>query len=95
MMKVVHEKFKITGSKKNADPCIAEFKLSFNNAVEKNKELGSLVDKTQQLLNPTKVLQLFQNIRDDVGILCRANVHYNDLSCPHYYSLGASSSSIF
>lgn len=63
MMKIVHEKYKVV-SKKTADPCIAEFKNSFLNAVEANKELQSLIDKTQQLLNPLKVLQLFENISD-------------------------------
>ena len=66
MMKILHEKYKIVGSKKNVSPCIAEFKNSFNNAVERNKELGNLVDKTQQLLSPAKVTQLFLNVCDEV-----------------------------
>lgn len=65
MMKIVHEKYKTT-TKRNIDPCIAEFKNSFNNASESNKEIAGLVEKTQEILNPLKVLQIFQNILDEV-----------------------------
>lgn len=45
MMKIVHEKYKIT--KKIVDPMISEFHMMFENAIEYNKELGNLINKAQ------------------------------------------------
>lgn len=69
MMKIVHEKYKNT--KKQEDPLITDFKNSFQAATENNKELGSLINKAQELLNPLKVLQLFENVPNEV---CAYNV---------------------
>lgn len=63
MMKIVHEKYKNT--KKQEDPLITDFKNSFQAATENNKELGSLINKAQELLNPLKVLQLFENVPNE------------------------------
>ena len=66
-MKIIHEKYKNT--RKVEDAFVTEFKNSFQEASETNKELAGLIGKTQELLNPLKVLQLFENISDEVRIL--------------------------
>ena len=45
LLKIIHEKYK--QSKKAADPMVAEFHSSFEDAIEHNKELSSLVNKAQ------------------------------------------------
>ena len=45
MMKIVHEKYKST--KKILHPAICEFRASFQNALEHNKELELLLAKAQ------------------------------------------------
>ena len=66
MMKIIHEKYKTT--KKTEDPVIVDFHNSFEEALKSNKEIGTFLNKAQELLNPLKVLQLFENISDQVII---------------------------
>jgi len=66
MMKIIHEKYKTT--KKTEDPLITDFHNSFEEALKSNKEIGTFLNKAQELLNPLKVLQLFENISDQVII---------------------------
>lgn len=62
MMKVVHEKYK--SARKLVDPVISEFQASFGPAIEYNKELDTLVNKAQEVLNPLRVITLFEQIPD-------------------------------
>ncbi|XP_066925897.1 DNA-directed RNA polymerase III subunit RPC1-like isoform X1 [Clytia hemisphaerica] len=62
MMKIIHEKYKNT--RKTEDPFITDFHNSFEEAMKSNKELSTYLNKTQEILNPLKVLQLFENISD-------------------------------
>ncbi|XP_068736318.1 DNA-directed RNA polymerase III subunit RPC1-like isoform X2 [Montipora capricornis] len=62
MMKVVHEKYK--SARKFVDPVISEFQASFGPAIEYNKELDTLVNKAQEVLNPLRVITLFEQIPD-------------------------------
>ena len=64
MMKIVHEKYKT--NRKQDDSFMTEFKNSFNGACETNKELSGLLGKTQEIMNPIKVKQLFEAISDEV-----------------------------
>lgn len=64
MMKIIHEKYKTT--KKSEDPVITKFHQSFEDAIKSNKELPTYLTKAQEILNPLKVLQLFENISDQV-----------------------------
>ena len=48
-MKIVHEKYKT--SKKIVDPVISEFQMTFESAIEYNKELGNLLAKAQVWCN--------------------------------------------
>ncbi|CAB4015852.1 DNA-directed RNA polymerase III subunit RPC1 [Paramuricea clavata] len=63
MMKIVHEKYKST--KKILHPAISEFRASFQNALEHNKELELLLAKAQEILNPLRILTLFRDILDE------------------------------
>ena len=64
MMKIVHEKYKT--NRKQDDSFMIEFKNSFSGACETNKELSGLLGKTQEIMNPIKVKQLFEAISDEV-----------------------------
>lgn len=64
MMKIVHEKYKT--NRKQDDSFMTEFKNSFSSACETNKELSGLLGKTQEIMNPIKVKQLFEAISDEV-----------------------------
>ena len=65
MMKIIHEKYKNT--RKTEDPFITDFHNSFEEAMKSNKEISTYLNKTQEILNPLKVLQLFENISDQVS----------------------------
>ena len=65
MMKIIHEKYKTT--KKTEDPVITDFHQSFEDAIQSNKEITTYLNKAQEILNPLKVLQLFENISDEVN----------------------------
>ncbi|EDO36291.1 predicted protein [Nematostella vectensis] len=60
LMKIVHEKYKTT--RKIVDPIISDFQSSFDVALENNKELSPLLPKAQEVLNPLRVLDIFQQI---------------------------------
>lgn len=62
MMKIVHEKYKST--RKYVDPVISEFQASFESAIDYNKELDNLLNKAQEVLNPLRVITLFEQIPD-------------------------------
>ena len=64
-MKIIHEKYKTT--KKTEDPVITDFHQSFEDAIQSNKEITTYLNKAQEILNPLKVLQLFENISDEVN----------------------------
>ena len=64
-MKIIHEKYKTT--KKTEDPVITDFHQSFEDAIQSNKEITTYLNKAQEILNPLKVLQLFENISDQVN----------------------------
>lgn len=64
-MKIIHEKYKTT--KKTEDPVIMDFHQSFEDAIKSNKEITTYLNKAQEILNPLKVLQLFENISDQVN----------------------------
>ena len=64
-MKILHEKYKSV--RKVDDDVITDFKNSFNEAIVYNKELGGITSKTNLVLNPLKVFQIFQNISDEAS----------------------------
>ncbi|XP_064601918.1 DNA-directed RNA polymerase III subunit RPC1-like [Liolophura sinensis] len=68
MLKITHDRYK--SSPKNASPIVMEFLNSFENAMEHNKEIESMVNKTQEVLNPLMVLNLFKRIpEEDIPLL--------------------------
>ena len=64
MLKILHEKYKV-GKKKVSDEVVA-FHQSFASALEYNKDLGPLMGRAQEALNPLKVLALFKAIPEEV-----------------------------
>lgn len=67
MLKIVHEKYK--HNKKSVDAPLREFIASFEEAMEHNRELEQLLGRTQEVLNPLMVLQLFSAVHEDVRML--------------------------
>ena len=65
MLKILHEKYKHW--RKTNDPIITEFVQSFDDAIEHNRELEPLLTKTQEVLNPLVVLELFKRVPDEVS----------------------------
>lgn len=65
MMKIIHERYKY--QKKNPDPAVQEHLLSFDAAIEHNKEIEPLLTKTQEVLSPVAVLHIFQRIPQEVS----------------------------
>lgn len=67
-MKIQHDKFK-SAAKKN-EAIIKEYVESFSISKECNKDIEPLINKSHEILNPLRVLQLFRNIPDeDVPLL--------------------------
>ena len=66
MMKIVHEKFKTDKQKQH--PLRQDFLLSFQDAVESNKDIEPLLSKTCDVLNPMVVLNLFIRIPEQVRV---------------------------
>ncbi|XP_064623865.1 DNA-directed RNA polymerase III subunit RPC1-like [Lineus longissimus] len=62
MLKIVHDKYRST---KKTDAIVQEFIHSFDDAVEHNKEIEAHLSKTQEMLNPLIVLNLFRTIPQD------------------------------
>ncbi|KAL5018248.1 hypothetical protein ScPMuIL_003970 [Solemya velum] len=68
LLKIVHDKYKQTS--KNRDPVVTDFLTSFEFATSHNKEIDMLFSKTQEVLNPLRVQQLFKRIiHEDVPLL--------------------------
>ncbi|KAF6020049.1 POLR3A [Bugula neritina] len=68
LLKIIHDKHKQTG--RSVNPCITEFLNSFEEVKTSNKEIASLLPKTQEMLNPLKVLTLFKAIPEhDIPLL--------------------------
>jgi len=63
MLKIVHEKYK--SAKKTSSEMTEEFLHSFDNAIQSNRDLESLIHKAQEILNPRKVLDLFEQIHEE------------------------------
>ncbi|XP_021363401.1 DNA-directed RNA polymerase III subunit RPC1-like isoform X1 [Mizuhopecten yessoensis] len=63
LLKIIHDKYK-TGHKGN-EIIRSDFLSSFQDAVEHDREIEPLLNKTQVILNPVMVLKLFQRISDD------------------------------
>jgi DNA-directed RNA polymerase III subunit RPC1 len=61
-LKIVHEKFR---AKKTADD-FANWKRTFGTAISEQREIGSLLNKAHEDLNPLKVLDLFRRISAEV-----------------------------
>ncbi|KAK3608217.1 hypothetical protein CHS0354_039236 [Potamilus streckersoni] len=67
LLKVVHDRYK---QKKKDDPVMTDFLGSFEAAMEHNKDIEPLLSKTQEVLNPLNVLQLFEAIaEEDIPLL--------------------------
>lgn len=62
LLKIIHDKYK---QRKGTDPVIEEFMGSFEAAMEHNKDLEPLLSKTQEVLNPIKVQQIFLQIPEE------------------------------
>lgn len=70
VLKIIHDKYK---KKKGSDP-IEELVQAFDIALKDNKELEPLVSKTQEILDPVRVLNLFKNMNlEDVPLLLLNN----------------------
>jgi DNA-directed RNA polymerase III subunit RPC1 len=62
-LKIIHDKFR---AKKTAEE-LENFKKTFSNAIEVQKDLGMYVNRAvHEDLNPLKVLDLFRRMSDDV-----------------------------
>lgn len=67
-LKIMHMKYKTT--KKNEDVVMRDFLRSFDDVISRNKEVVPLLAKTQEILNPLMVYDLFCKIPDeDVPLL--------------------------
>jgi DNA-directed RNA polymerase III subunit RPC1 len=64
VLKMMHDKFK-TGKKNDA--IIKEHVESFSLAKEFNKDIEPLINKSHEILNPLRVLELFRSIPEDVS----------------------------
>jgi len=64
LLKIMHDKYK--SGKKN-ETIIKEHVESFSVAKEFNKELDFLINRSHEILNPLRVLNLFKNIPEEVG----------------------------
>ncbi|WAQ96885.1 RPC1-like protein [Mya arenaria] len=68
LLKITHDRFKKTGKGENA--ALKEYVASFDVAVTNNKELESLLEKSQTILNPLIVKRIFERVNsDDVPLL--------------------------
>ena len=64
LLKIMHDKYK--SGKKN-DSVITEYGESFSGAKVFNKELDFLINRSHEILNPLRVLNLFKNIPEEVS----------------------------
>ncbi|XP_029638657.1 DNA-directed RNA polymerase III subunit RPC1 isoform X1 [Octopus sinensis] len=68
MLKIAHDKYKTP--RKDSDPIITDFLSSFESCKEYNKEIEPLLSKTQEILTPLTVLDLFKRIpEEDIPLL--------------------------
>eukprot|EP00117_Sycon_ciliatum_P001892 scpid14119/ scgid7360/ DNA-directed RNA polymerase III subunit RPC1; DNA-directed RNA polymerase III subunit A len=63
LLKIVHDKYKST--RRVLEPHIAEFRSSFKPALEHNNQLQPLLDKTQEMLSPLRILEIFRQMSDE------------------------------
>ena len=66
LLKIVHEKYRPTGTKRPPPQEVREFQQVVQDVAEQNRELQPFVSKAQDNLNPLRVLQLFERIPDEV-----------------------------
>lgn len=81
LLKIVHEKFRAT--KSLSDPVLAKHVISYNNVLEYDKELQSVIAQgVSFILTPLDVLNLLERIpENDIPLLCMnpSMVHPRDL----------------
>ena len=67
LLKIVHEKYHVsTSSKKMTEAEVAEFQHEMHIVAAENKEVAPFVGKAQEILNPLRVLHLFEHIQEEV-----------------------------
>ncbi|KAH3863264.1 DNA-directed RNA polymerase III subunit RPC1-like [Dreissena polymorpha] len=68
LLKITHDQFKKSG--KGDHPALQEYVSSFDNAMENNKDLESLLKSNQAVLNPLVVKSIFERIpNEDIPLL--------------------------
>jgi DNA-directed RNA polymerase III subunit RPC1 len=82
LLKILHDKFK--SGKKN-ESVIEEYVQSFSTAKECNKEIEPLINKSHEILNPLRVLNLFKDIPDEVKKEDREEKHLSISLLGDYY----------
>ncbi|KAK7113132.1 DNA-directed RNA polymerase III subunit RPC1-like [Littorina saxatilis] len=70
VLKIIHDKYK---KRRGEDP-VQELVQSFDIALKDNRDLAPLVNKTQEVLDPIKVLNLFKQMKEeDIPLLLMNN----------------------
>ena len=78
LLKIIHVKYKST-SKKIIENEIAEFQQEMKDLADANKEIAPFVGKAQEILNPLRVLHLFENIQQEVHeAIARSSITSNE-----------------
>ena len=67
LLKIVHEKYRVaTSSRKMTEAEVSEFHQDMQDAAAANRDLAPFVGKAQEILNPLRVLHLFESIPAEV-----------------------------
>jgi len=70
LLKIVHEKFRFAPSKQRVSQELQEFRQTLQEFAEDNRDLQPHITKAQEVLNPLRVLSLFQSIpSEDLPLL--------------------------
>ena len=66
LLKIIHEKYRPVSSRQKVPNEVKEFHQVMQGLGEQNKDLQPFISKAQEMLNPLKVLYLFERIPDEV-----------------------------
>ena len=67
LLKIVHEKYRVaSSSRKMTEAEVSEFHQDMQDAAAANRDLAPFVGKAQEILNPLRVLHLFESIPAEV-----------------------------
>ena len=69
LLKIIHEKYHVsTSSRKMTEAEVSEFYDDMHTVAAENKDLAPYVGKAQEILNPLRVLHLFEHIQEEVCV---------------------------